>query len=90
MMAGRLFVDRAQSTRSESGEFLNACKQGYLSADTELNELGAVLEGQAAGRNDNQEITIFKSLGLAFEDVLTAAALLSRHAAQGNGRVVEL
>ena len=62
----------------------------YLSADTELNELGAVLEGQAAGRINNEEITIFKSLGLAFEDVLTAAALLSRHAAQGNGRVVEL
>ncbi|ASC90580.1 ornithine cyclodeaminase family protein [Alcaligenes faecalis] len=90
MTAGRLFVDRAQSTRNESGEFLNACKQGYLSADTELNELGAVLEGQAAGRINNEEITIFKSLGLAFEDVLTAAALLSRHAAQGNGRVVEL
>ncbi|MBX7020958.1 ornithine cyclodeaminase family protein, partial [Providencia rettgeri] len=38
----------------------------------------------------NEEITIFKSLGLASEDVPTAAALLSRHAAQGNGRVVEL
>ena len=90
MAAGRLFVDRAQSTRNESGEFLNACKQGYLSADTELNELGAVLEGQATGRVNDEEITIFKSLGLAFEDVLTAAALLSLQATQGNGRVVEL
>lgn len=90
MAAGRLFVDRVQSTRTESGEFLDACREGWLSADTPLTELGAILEGQAPGRLDREEITIFKSLGLAFEDVLTAAALLSRHAREGHGRLVEL
>lgn len=90
MAAGRLFVDRAQSTRTESGEFLGACREGWLSADTPLTELGAILEGQAPGRLDREEITIFKSLGLAFEDVLTAAALLSRHVREGHGRLVEL
>lgn len=90
MAAGRLFVDRVQSTRTESGEFLDACREGWLSADTPLTELGAILEGQAPGRLDREEITIFKSLGLAFEDVLTAAALLSRHVREGHGRLVEL
>ncbi len=90
MAAGRLFVDRAQSTRTESGEFLDACREGWLSADTPLTELGAILEGQVPGRLDREEITIFKSLGLAFEDVLTAAALLSRHVREGHGRLVEL
>ncbi|WP_341668230.1 ornithine cyclodeaminase family protein [Alcaligenes sp. SDU_A2] len=90
MAVGRLFVDRAQSTRSESGEFLDACREGWLSTDAELTELGAVVLGQSPGRLDSEEITIFKSLGLAFEDVLTAAALLNRHVREGHGRLVEL
>ena len=61
MSAGRLFVDRAQSTRNESGEFLNACKQGYLSADTELNELG---EGWASPVGINAERTRSPARGL--------------------------
>jgi ornithine cyclodeaminase len=66
-----LFVDRRESTVNESGDYLAAIHEG---AQIQA-ELGELILGTATGRKSNDEITLFKSLGLAVEDLAAAAFL---------------
>ncbi len=86
----RLFVDRRESTLAEAGDFLMAKQEGAVGDDHILGELGEVLLGRVPGRRSPDEVTMFKSLGLAVED-LAAAHHVYRHALErGAGTVVEL
>lgn len=81
--AGSLFVDRTESTVSESGDYLYAVREGAIEGPAHIRgEFGDVLAGRIAGRSSPQEITIFKSLGLAAED-LAAAAFAWRKGREG-------
>lgn len=73
LAAGTLFVDRAESTRNESGDFLLALSEGAIGEDHIRAELGEVLSGTRAGRTSLAEITIFKSLGFGTLDLAAAA-----------------
>ena len=77
--AGSLFVDRRESAINESGEYLFALKEKYIGPDHIRAELGDVLTGRHPGRTRPDEFTIFKSLGLAVED-LAAAELAIQNA----------
>lgn len=90
MAAATLFVDRAASTRKESGEYLNALRDGYLTQETPLVELSELVTEPGKGRNAPEQITLFKSLGLAFEDVLVAAELHRRHLSGQTGTCITL
>jgi ornithine cyclodeaminase/alanine dehydrogenase-like protein (mu-crystallin family) len=79
----RLFVDRRESALNEAGELLIAINDGALGADHILGELGDLLVGKVAGRRSANEITLFKSLGLAIED-LAAAHFIYQKALQQN------
>jgi ornithine cyclodeaminase len=74
-----LFVDRRESTLNESGDYLLALRDGVIGPDHIRAEIGEVLTGSHAGRASGEEITMFKSLGLAIED-LAAAEYLYRQA----------
>jgi ornithine cyclodeaminase len=74
-----LFVDRRESTVNESGDFLAAVEQAGIGPDHILAELGELLTGGHPGRTHHDELTLFKSLGLAVED-LAAAELAVRRA----------
>src|SRR5262249_43253273 len=63
--ATRLFVDRRESTVNEAGDYLFAVREGAIGEDHIAAELGEVLIGSAEGRRSADEITAFKSLGLA-------------------------
>jgi ornithine cyclodeaminase/alanine dehydrogenase-like protein (mu-crystallin family) len=90
MAAAALFVDRRESTLNESGDYLFAAQEGAIGPDHIRAELGEVLAGSAQGRRDDDELTVFKSLGIAVED-LAAAELVARKAeAEGVGAVVDL
>ena len=80
--AGRLFVDRLESARNESGDYLIPLQEGAIGPDHIRGELGEVLIGARPGRGSPAEITLFKSLGLAIED-LAAARLVYERARQG-------
>lgn len=83
------FVDRRESALDESGDYLLALQDGAIDADHIRAELGEVLLGEAPGRRDEDEITLFNSLGLAVED-LASARLIYREAQRlGRGTVVE-
>jgi ornithine cyclodeaminase len=65
----RLFVDRRESALAEAGDFLLAQSEGAVTDAHILGELGEVLEGRIPGRHSAEEITLFKSLGIAVEDL---------------------
>ncbi|HXM35604.1 MAG TPA: ornithine cyclodeaminase family protein [Pyrinomonadaceae bacterium] len=81
MAAASLFVDRRQSALNEAGDYLLAAGEGAFGPNHIRAEVGEVLKGAAKGRTTSDEITLFKSLGLAIED-LAAAAHLYRKAQQ--------
>ena len=80
-----LFVDRRESTLAESGDYLRAVDEAGIGPDHIRAELGELLVGTHAGRRDETELTVFKSLGLAVEDLAAAALCVERARAQGVG-----
>ena len=88
--AARIFVDRRESALNEAGDYLLAAKEGLIDADSILGELGELLIGTKQGRNSVDEITLFKSLGLAIEDVACAEYLYQKALSQNFGTWVNL
>ncbi len=89
MAAAALFVDRRESTLAEAGDYLLAAAEGAIAPDHIRAELGELVTGNHRGRSSATEITLFKSLGLAVED-LAAAEFLHRRAQEVDvGRWVE-
>jgi ornithine cyclodeaminase len=90
MAAASLFVDRRESTVNEAGDFLFPQREGAIGPEHIRAEIGELLLGTATGRRSPEEITVFKSLGLAVEDLAAAEYVLAR-AEEGNaGAVVSL
>jgi ornithine cyclodeaminase len=75
MAAVSLFVDRRESTINEAGDYLLAAREGVIGPDHIRAEIGEVLKGERAGRTSPAEITCFKSLGIAVEDLFAAEYL---------------
>ena len=74
----RLFVDSRAAALTESGDVVMGIQEGRFTADHIVAEIGELVNG-AVGRRSDTEVTIFKSLGMAVEDV-TAADLAYRRA----------
>lgn len=68
----RLYADRRESLLSEAGEFLIPKGEGLIGDEHIVGEIGEVLTGRAPGRTSPDEITLFKSLGIAIEDLAAA------------------
>ena len=83
----RLYVDRRESALHEAGDFLAARAEGSVDDRHIVAELGEVLAGQAEGRRSPDEITLFKSLGLAVEDVAAAHFAYERALETGAGEL---
>src|SRR5919108_766487 len=64
----RIFVDSREAATRESGD--------VIAAKQEVTDIGAVVAGSAPGRRSAKEITLFKSVGVAVEDVAAAALVL--------------
>lgn len=88
--AASLFVDRRESTVNESGDYLFALREGAISGPDHIRgELGEILVGKVEGRRSADEITLFKSLGLAIEDLAAAAFLFEKAQRIGLGTWVD-
>ena len=86
----RLFVDRRESTLNEAGDFLIAKKEGAIGDDHIAGEIGELLLGEVEGRRTQDEITLFKSLGLSIEDLAAASHVYTKALDAGLGTLVEL
>jgi|SRR5687767_12362827 len=85
-----LYVDRRESTLNEAGDFLIAKREGAIGDEHIVGEIGEVLIGQIEGRQTPDEITLFKSLGLAVEDLAAANHVYGKAVDAGAGVFVEL
>lgn len=84
-----VFVDQRQAAQEEAGELIDALAAGTIGPD-DLVELGQVLAGAHPGRVDPEQVTVFKSCGLAAQDLYAAARVWERARELGVGRDVEL
>ena len=84
-----VFVDSRESAAAESGDLLVPLQEGLTGPDHVRAELGEVLLGRAPGRRDPDEITLYKSLGMAGQDVTAGFAVLRAAAEHGLGRTID-
>jgi alanine dehydrogenase len=87
---GRLVVDSRAAALVEAGDVVQGIREGRFDASHVAGELGEVLLGRIAGRGSDAEVTIFKSLGMAVEDVAAADLVYRRAEDSGAGTVLEL
>ncbi len=86
----RIFVDRRESALNEAGDLILAMKEGAIGADSILGEIGELLIGTRKGRASDSEVTLFKSLGIAVEDLACAHDLYRRATAEQAGTWIDL
>ncbi len=73
----RVVVDHRESALAEAGDLIIPIQQGRYSADRIAAELGEIVSGAKPGRADDQEITFFKSVGVAIQDLAAATRVLA-------------
>ncbi|HWG45968.1 MAG TPA: ornithine cyclodeaminase family protein [Gemmataceae bacterium] len=81
-------VDSKDQARLEAGDFQQALDDGSLHW-ADVRELGQVIVGRYPARKHPPDVTLFKSLGIAIEDVAVAARVYARAVAEGVGKWVE-
>jgi alanine dehydrogenase len=86
----RLVVDSRETYLREAGELVMALEEGLLAADTIPAELGEVVAGSEPGRRDDDQLTLFKSVGNAVQDLAAAGVVLEAARRLGLGTEVEL
>jgi len=89
VVKARFFVDRRESTIHEGGEYLRALKSGAITADHILGEIGEVANGSKTGRTSPLDVTLYKSLGIAPQDLASAHHVLEKARAAGVGQVID-
>jgi ornithine cyclodeaminase len=87
---GRLFVDSRAAALVESGDVVQGIREGLFTPSHIIGELGDLLDTRVEGRRSSRDVTIFKSLGLAVEDIVAAELAYRRALTQGMGQELEL
>ena len=90
VVRSRLFVDSRESAMNEAGDFLIPKSEGAVGDDHIVGEIGEFLSGKVRGRQNRDEITLFKSLGMAVEDVAAAHLIYERANAEHRGVSTEM
>ena len=85
----RVIVDQREASLAEAGELIAAVRQGLL-AEGDVIELGEVVNGDAAGREADEQITLFKSVGVAVQDLYAGARAVEQASQRGLGAVIDL
>ncbi|MBV8143826.1 MAG: ornithine cyclodeaminase family protein [Gammaproteobacteria bacterium] len=84
----RLYADYLPMLVAEGGDYLAALRSGAITAEHVIGEVGDVLNGDKPGRLSDQDITLFKSLGIVAEDLTAAQFALEQAAASNAGCLV--
>ena len=85
----RVYVDNRECVLNEADDLRAPITQGAISKDHILADLGELVSGSHPGRTSAEEITLFKSVGMAVEDIAAARELYARALSQGRGTRVE-
>ena len=85
-----IVVDQRAAAMAEAGDLLRAMREGALGADAIHAELGELALGTRPGRTDPEQITVFKSVGLAVQDVAVASYAYREAIRLGLGTEIEM
>jgi ornithine cyclodeaminase/alanine dehydrogenase-like protein (mu-crystallin family) len=85
-----VIVDHLPAAQAEAGDILLAQAEGAIGADHVVGSLGQLLVGEIAGRTSPEQITLFKSVGLAMQDAVTAAWVYRAAIERGIGQNAKL
>ncbi len=86
----RFYVDYLPSTLDQAGEFLHAREAGLVTEEHIVGEIGSVASGDITGRQNDDEITLYKSLGVAAQDIVTARRVYDLACEAGLGTIAEV
>jgi len=89
VVRSRLYVDRRESALAEAGDFLIPKSEGAIGDDHIIGEIGDILTGLLAGRRNADEVTLFKSLGIAIEDLAAAHHIHAKARRSGKAIAVD-
>jgi len=78
MVRSRIVVDSYEAALSEAGDLLIPLGRGIFTPDHIIADLHEIVSGKVVGRKDSRDITVFKSVGFALEDLVVAALLYER------------
>jgi len=90
LKAAKVYVDQAEPCLSESGDFIKPMGDGLFSADHILGEIGEYGLQKIAGRDNEDEITLFKSVGVAIQDFVVANRIFEKSQQLPFGKSVNL
>ena len=90
VVKSKMFVDRRESALNEAGDFLMPKEEGAIDENHIRGEIGELLLGRVEGRSSSDEITLYKSLGLAIEDLASAYHIYTSAKEKGLGTWLEL
>jgi len=85
-----VIVDSREACLKEPGDIITAIKQGKFSEDNIYAELGEVVDGKFSGRENNQQVTLFESVGNAVQDLMAAQVILKNAKKMNLGQTVNL
>jgi ornithine cyclodeaminase len=88
MKRSRIFADIPEEAMKEAGDILIPLSNGTLKGNPISGGLGDLVTGKVPGRRNDEEITVFKSVGAAMEDIIVAATLLKKAEQKGIGSKV--
>lgn len=86
----RFYVDYHDAAMAAAGELLGAIERGIVTPDHIIGEIGAVADGNAPARRRDDEITMYKSLGVASQDLAAAYAVWQMAETQHKGMTIDL
>ena len=89
VVKSRFFVDYRESTVNEGGEYLRALRAGAITPEHILGEIGEVANGTKIGRRSLSDVTLYKSLGIAPQDLASAHYVLEKARAAGVGQIID-
>lgn len=87
--ANKVVVESKEAALEETGDLQVPVREGLFKASDIHAELGQIISGEKAGRENDEEITVFKSVGLAVVDIIVAKYLYERAVEQGVGNRIE-
>ncbi len=87
-LAGKIYMDSIEAVLAESADFINPLNEKTFSRDSITGELGELAEGTKPGRASSEEITLFKTVGIAVQDVVAAEEIFKRAVIQKAGKTI--
>lgn len=83
--ASKIYFDSEEAVLSESGDILIPLEEGIITKDDFTGDLGDVIKGKVAGRENDEEIIVFETVGVATQDLVAAKEIYEKAVAAGVG-----